>query len=92
VSDRCDLARGTTADCNLNDIPDACDGFPVDFDRNGYVSAHDYVLFRNCLESAAPGSPGCSPLARSLADLEQDTDLDLDDFAEVQRLRYQLCP
>jgi len=67
-------------DCNLNDIPDDCDA-KGDMNGDGTVDLADYPAFEACL--AGPGAP--MPACCGLADMDDDNDCDLDDFALYQQ-------
>lgn len=64
VDDRTDLAAGTSADCNTNDIPDDCEA-----DGDGDNTPDDCDLCEEDPDKVAPGICGCG---------EADTDADGD--------------
>jgi len=61
---------------------------PGDFDDSGTVNITDWAIFRPCLAGpdVTTAPPFCDPLAFTLADLEDDEDVDLADFAQFQQL------
>ncbi|MBN1510685.1 MAG: hypothetical protein JXB13_01600 [Phycisphaerae bacterium] len=75
-----DPAGRLANDCNLNDIPDDCDA-EGDMNGDGTVDIADYPDFEACL--AGPGAP--MPACCGLADMDDDNDCDLDDFASYQQ-------
>ncbi len=79
VIDADDVANGTSLDLNMNGNPDECD-LPADFDGNDRLDDRDYRRFTLCL--AGPGI--AVPRGCLLADADQDSDVDFQDFAAVQ--------
>jgi hypothetical protein len=60
---------------------------PGDLTVDGMVDLADFLLFSGCMggpDVADP--PGCDPMIFERADLHQDNDVDLDDFADFQVL------
>ena len=70
-----------TADCNDNGVPDACEP-RGDFNVNGRIDLDDFAILAECLSgpSIALRSTCC------LCDLDGDSDADLADAAQMQRL------
>jgi len=89
MDDSCELLQGG-ADCNGNRKLDVCD-VPWDADGNGIVTRDDYGLLSGCMNPPC-GAGLCGPGAVaaeansccSLADVDQDGDIDLKDFAELE--------
>ncbi|MCP4589933.1 MAG: hypothetical protein GY842_04255 [bacterium] len=93
VYDVCDITDGTSRDCNADDIPDECSP-PTqgDFDGDDDFDLADYraLLSRDCFSDVCT-TPPCAPAMYAdpccvLADWDADGDVDLIDFAEVQRV------
>ena len=57
-----------------------------DMDADGIINADDWALWAPCTAGPdAPPSPGCDPAAFRCADLDDDGDVDLRDFADLQQ-------
>ena len=76
-------------DCNLNGLEDACERMADgDYDADGDVDADDYGFFHECL--AGPGvlpepvDGACVRACLSAFDFDQDADVDLKDFSDLQ--------
>jgi len=69
-----------TNDCNRNNVPDDCDA-GGDMNGDGMVDIADYPAFEACLAGPAAAMSICC----GLADMDDDNDCDLDDFASFQR-------
>jgi hypothetical protein len=78
IGDVCDLADGTSRDCNMDEVPDECQ--PGDFDGNGTVDLDDYSAFAS--EFLGPDATQACPFF----DLDSDEDADLRDFASFGAL------
>ncbi|MCH8149483.1 MAG: right-handed parallel beta-helix repeat-containing protein [Planctomycetes bacterium] len=78
--DECDIDDGRANDCNLNDVPDVCEG-PGDFDADGDVDLINFAFFRSCQTP-----PIASQLFGSCCffDFDVDLDVDLRNFAQFQ--------
>ena len=65
---------------------DICFKFPGDFDGDGYVGPEDCAGFVNCMTGPGPADPptGCNFGQFDLADSDDDSDVDLSDFADFQ--------
>ena len=74
VPDECDIAAGTSQDCNRNDIPDECD-------ITSKTHLEVFAVWLPCLTGPdVVLSEGCEDM-----DLDMDGDVDLADFAVIQR-------
>ncbi|GJM26808.1 MAG: hypothetical protein DHS20C16_32230 [Phycisphaerae bacterium] len=93
VRDKCDLETGASSDCNGDALPDECAlSIPGDYDANGVVDLGDYASLSECLggSGSQPGGlPECSDLCRTAFDSDDDTDIDLFDFAWFAQLFAQ---
>ena len=85
-----DLAGGGSFDCNLNGVPDECESLGGgDYNGDGSTDIADLAGLLTCL--AGPGStpdslsPQCIALCVEALDMDGDGDIDLRDFAGVQR-------
>ena len=67
-------------DCNLNEVPDVCEG-PGDFDADDDVDLDNFAFF-----SACQTPPVASTLSSSCCffDFDVDLDVDLRNFAQFQ--------
>ncbi|MFQ5463543.1 MAG: hypothetical protein ACE5E5_13085, partial [Phycisphaerae bacterium] len=74
IADTCDLADGTSSDCNTNAIPDECD---IDCDANGIPD--DCEAFADCNANGIPDAcdPDCN-INGVPDDCEGDPDTDQD--------------
>ena len=87
--DECDIADGTSLDCDGNGIPDECESWaPGDFDGNEDVDLVDYWVFESCFSGSCVDSP-CDPALYAdpccaIGDSDSDGDVDLGDFARFQ--------
>ncbi len=61
---------------------------PGDFDFDGTVNLADHAVFAACLSGpdVTTPPPGCSPAQFDVADLDNDDDVDTNDFAAFQSL------
>lgn len=76
ISDRWEIVSASVRDCNLNDVPDDCDLFG-DADADGSVGLADVATLLSELTGPS-GFIECSML-------DADSDIDLTDFATIQR-------
>jgi len=90
VPDECDIAGEVSLDCNATRIPDECETIGnFNFDDRDGVDLRDFVAFAE--STAGPGlppkvsSPSCFPALLAAFDSDADIDLDLVDFAALQR-------
>ncbi len=90
VADICDIAAGTSADCQGNGRPDECETPFPDFDGDGDVDTDDYAEFYGCLTGSCLNPPCVPPLYSgpccALADGDSDGDVDLEDGQWFQGL------
>jgi len=97
LDDRCELLQGAS-DCNRNATLDACD-VPWDADGDGAVTRADYGLLYHCIDlpcESLPCGPGfvagdVDPCC-GLSDVDNDGDVDLRDFAELEILLGMPAP
>jgi hypothetical protein len=87
VLDSCDLATGTSLDCNGNQSLDACET-PGDFNGDGLVSAADFPVATACFTTVC-AAPPCAPTLYTnpccrRADFNHDGDVELADYAVFQ--------
>ena len=81
VPDEQDIENLSSLDCNDNAVPDECE-YRADRDGDGLTTASDYRGFVDCLTAPSAGSvERCC----GLFDIEPDGDVDLWDFAYLQR-------
>lgn len=74
--DALDIYFGTSPDVNANGSPDECEG---DLNLDGFVGFDDFLIASDCWLGPNNGlGPGCAP-----ADLDDDADYDLHDFASL---------
>ena len=78
INDQTEISNDDTADCNGNDILDECEG-----ESTGGPTLSDYALLQRNL--TGPG-PVKLTYCQTLLDTDQDSDIDLAEFAELQRL------
>jgi hypothetical protein len=79
------------SDCNGNSVPDACEIIANgDFNADGQVNATDLAALVNCLSAPnAPPTPTqatCAWACQAAFDADTDGDVDLEDYADLQRL------
>jgi hypothetical protein len=79
LADLCEMAAGSLADVNNNDIPDVCED-RGDFDGDGDVDADDYKNVFDCFD----GPNGGILLGCDEEDLNGDETIDFLDAAEFQ--------
>ena len=62
--------------------------YHVDCDGDGYVAGNDLAVFANCMAGPQVATPpvGVTQQQFDLADLDGDADVDMGDFAIMQRL------
>ncbi len=83
VPDDCDLSQGTSHDDNQNAIPDECE-LSGDVNGDGAVNFEDFSLFIDCMAGPGYPNPGCDPVHFAMSDVDDDDDVDLDDFGAMQ--------
>jgi len=87
IPDECQLAQN---DCNATGVPDECEAIGAgDFNGDGSVSSADYSPFVDVLFGPEiPPEPvsGCWYVYMAAFDFDGDLDIDLYDFASLQRL------
>lgn len=78
-------SRFRLTDCNGNDTPDECEGI-ANFDEECTVDLHDWQAFMACLAgpSITTAPAACDQLNFTIADLDNDVDVDLQDAAQFQ--------
>lgn len=81
IPDVDDIADGVSLDCNANEVPDECE-YRGDFNGDRLTALDDHANYLACF--SAPGAPYAAPCC-GLFDIEPDADVDLADFAFVQR-------
>jgi hypothetical protein len=82
VDDAQDIALAASSDCNANDVPDECE-YRVDIDGDGLTTLDDWAALSLMLdEPSTPHSADC----HELLDADHDGDIDLADFAYLQRV------
>ena len=79
------------SDCNRNGIPDDCEKITgPDFDANGNINQLDFAAFHECMSTPygrpAPLSSACALACLLGFDADGDDDVDLRDYAVLQRL------
>jgi hypothetical protein len=79
VLDQCDIASGSSLDFNLNGIPDECD---LDCTEDGVVDGDDHALMVFCFTGPYAGQLEAECRC---SDFDTDDDVDLTDFAALQR-------
>ena len=82
VLDDCDIADGLSQDRDQNDIPDECQQPPVDCDDNGIMNMTDLAAFEYCL--LGPSHDFTVSHFCRCADVDEDRNVDLADFAVMQ--------
>ena len=80
---------GLLNDCNANGLPDECDVIAGgDFSGDGVVSIADYEFFADCMSSPGaaptPAKAECVDACTAAFDYDDDSDVDLVDFASFQ--------
>ena len=90
VPDVCDIADDPSLDCNETQILDECESADIgDFDANGVVDLADFSALLDCLAGpeTAPKPPltDCVNACFTAFDIEPDGDVDIWDFAYLQR-------
>ncbi len=90
IPDECDIAGGVSLDCNTTRVPDECEAVAVlDFDGNGVVDLVDHRAFVGLMAGVGVPppvpSPECLSMALYVLDVNGDQDIDLQDFAAMQR-------
>ena len=90
IPDECDIDSGLSDDCNLNDLPDECE---IDFDADGTIDDCDPDIDDDGVDND-PDVCDYTPLSLPrhlvepygsvLGDLDDDCDVDLEDFAMMQ--------
>jgi hypothetical protein len=78
IDDLTEIGDGSADDCNDNDIPDECEE-----KGDGGPTLTDYVAFQRNLTGPRPIA---LTFCQTLIDTDHDSDIDLADFAELQRL------
>ncbi len=87
VDDVLDISQGTSYDCNLTGIPDECENIAdCDFNSDGTVDLQDFASLSNCLSGPGSLPPWCYTTCLAAFDSDSDSDIDLVDFAEFQKL------
>ncbi len=76
-----DITDGASLDCNENEVPDECE-YRGDFNGDRLTALDDYFAYTEC--RTGPGVEYATPCC-GLFDIEPDDDVDLADFAFVQR-------
>ena len=91
VDDAQDIALAASSDCNANDVPDECE-YRVDIDGDGLTALGDWSAMSPMLDGPQ-ADPPLSPLIKGggngcheLLDADHDGDIDLADFAYLQRV------
>lgn len=84
LADGCDIAMGTSADGNHNDIPDECEMWDCDINDDGHVSFADADALLGCLAGPNNLNGGCPPAIFTASDADFDADVDLSDVAALQ--------
>ncbi|MFQ5491987.1 MAG: FG-GAP-like repeat-containing protein, partial [Phycisphaerae bacterium] len=80
--DACDISGGGSSDVNVNTIPDECDP-KGDYNSDGAINLTDWAQWPACL--TGPGN-GPYPTGCVLFDSEDDNDVDLRDYGQMQRI------
>ncbi len=86
ILDDCDIADGLSRDSDQNGIPDECQQPPVDCDDNGIMDMTDLAAFEYCL--LGPGDDFTVTHFCRCADVDEDRDVDLADFAVIAGVVY----
>ncbi len=81
IPDENDMVNGTSLDCNEDEVPDECE-YRGDFNGDRLTALDDYFAYTQC--RTAPGVEFTTPCC-GLFDIEPNGDVDLADFAFVQR-------
>jgi hypothetical protein len=89
VDDAFDVLFGTSLDCNATGVPDECEAIvAADFDADGMIGLADFTFFGDCMAGPdtppSPSATECADACLSAFDFGDDTDVDLDDFAQFQ--------
>jgi len=94
VGDVCDIADGASLDCNATGLPDECETFGGgDFDGDGSVDLVDSAGMFECMAGPEawpqPQSPQCASACLDVFDMDEDSDVDLEDFAQFQTAVFE---
>jgi hypothetical protein len=88
--DMCDIALGTSLDCNDSGIPDECEiSLFGDYSGDGLVNFADWRAFEEDFAGSVPVPvrepvAPCFESALAVFDSDEDSDIDLIDYATIQ--------
>lgn len=82
VDDSTEFSEGTASDCNENSIPDQCE-YHADVNGDGRTTLDDFASYTD--KATGPGAVDLAD-CDALLDIDHDSDIDLRDFAEFQRV------